>query len=128
MSNWSESLRVYRQPRLLAVFFMGISSGLPLSLTAGTLSVRLAKSDVALAAIGFFALVGTPYSTKFLWAPFIDRLALPWPLGPLGRRRSWAILIQCLLIGAILALGWTEPSSRLGMVAIAAVIVAFLSA
>jgi PAT family beta-lactamase induction signal transducer AmpG len=128
MSTWSESLRVYRQSRLLAVFFMGFSSGLPLSLTAGTLSVRLAKSGIPLAAIGLFALVGTPYSTKFLWAPFLDQVTLPWPLGPLGRRRSWAILIQCLLIGAILALGWTEPTGKLWMVALAAGFVAFLSA
>jgi PAT family beta-lactamase induction signal transducer AmpG len=98
---------------------------LPLLLTYSTLSAWLATADVRRAAIGTFALVGTPYALKFLWAPLMDRL--PPPL-PLGRRRGWGITIQILLIGAILCLGSCNPKHNLPLVAALAVLVAFLSA
>ncbi|MBL0930993.1 MAG: AmpG family muropeptide MFS transporter, partial [Alphaproteobacteria bacterium] len=85
---WYASLAVYARPRLLAVLFMGFSSGLPLPLTFGTLSFWLAESGVSRTAIGAFSLVGMAYTIKFLWAPAIDRLGLgPWAR-VLGRRRG----------------------------------------
>jgi PAT family beta-lactamase induction signal transducer AmpG len=77
------------------------------------------------ATLGAIALVGTAYSFKFVWAPLIDRV--PPPL-PLGRRRGWGITIQILLIGALLALGSCNPKQNLPRMAILAVVVAFLSA
>ncbi len=126
--GWRASLAVYREPRLVAILLMGFSSGLPLALTFGTLSYWLAELGVSLTAIGLFGLVRTSYSLKFLWSPLIDRLPIPFLTARLGRRRSWALTIQLLLIGAILALGQTDPRSDPAATALAAVVVAFLSA
>ncbi|MBM3524417.1 MAG: AmpG family muropeptide MFS transporter [Alphaproteobacteria bacterium] len=128
MSSWRDSLSVYLRPRLLAVLFMGFSSGLPLPLTFGTLTFWLAESGVSRTTIGMLTLVGTAYSLKFLWAPLVDRL----PLGPittlLGRRRGWAVVTQALLALAILALGMTDPRVDPWSTALVAVVIAFLSA
>src|SRR5882762_7553194 len=126
--GWLDALAVYRQPRLIAILLMGFSSGLPLALTASTLSFWLAEIGVSLTTIGFFALVGISYNLKFLWSPLIDRLPIPFLTARLGRRRSWALAIQILLAFAILAMGMTDPRSDPAATAIAAVIVAFLSA
>ncbi len=119
---------VYGDRRLLAVLLMGFSSGLPLPLTFGTLSFWVAESGASLTAIGTFALVGTAYSLKFLWAPLIDRLPLPGITRRLGRRRGWAVVIQVLLAAAIVWLGTTDPKTALAWTALAAVTVAILSA
>jgi PAT family beta-lactamase induction signal transducer AmpG len=119
---------VYRRPRLIAVLLMGFSSGLPLALTFGTLSYWLAELGVSLTAIGLFGLVRASYSLKFLWSPLIDRLPIPVLTRRLGRRRSWALAIQFLLALAILALGMTDPKADPALTALAAVVVAFLSA
>jgi PAT family beta-lactamase induction signal transducer AmpG len=124
-TDWRQTVAAYTQPRVLQVLALGFSSGLPLLLTYSTLSAWLATTGVRRAAIGTFALVGTPYAFKFLWAPLIDRV--PPPL-PLGRRRGWGITIQILLIGAILALGLCNPKQNLPLMAAMAVLVAFLSA
>jgi MFS transporter, PAT family, beta-lactamase induction signal transducer AmpG len=110
------------------VLLMGFSSGLPLALTFGTLSYWLAELGVSLTAIGLFGLVRASYSLKFLWSPLIDRLPIPLLTRRLGRRRSWALTIQFLLALAILVLGMTDPRHDPALTALAAVIVAFLSA
>ncbi len=107
---------------------MGFSSGLPLVLTFGTLSYWLAEVGVSLTAIGLFGLVRTSYSLKFLWSPLIDRLSIPFLTTRLGRRRSWALAIQLPLGLAIFALGRTDPRVDPAATALAAVVVAFLSA
>ena len=124
-TKWRQTVAVYTDVRVLQVLALGFSSGLPLLLTYSTLSAWLATGGVRRAAIGTFALVGTPYAFKFLWAPLIDRV--PPPL-PLGRRRGWGITIQILLIGAILGLGSCNPKHDLARMAALAVLVAFLSA
>src|SRR5579862_1676557 len=127
-TGWGASLAVYRQPRLVAILLMGFSSGLPLVLTFGTLSYWLAETGVSLTAIGLFGLVRTSYSLKFLWSPLIDRVPIPLLTARLGRRRSWALTIQLALAAAILALGMTDPRHDPASTALAAVVVAFLSA
>jgi PAT family beta-lactamase induction signal transducer AmpG len=127
-NGWRRVIDTYREPRLLAVLFMGFSSGLPLPLTVGTLSFWLAQSGVSRTAIGLFALIGVPYNFKFLWSPLIDRLPLPVLTRLLGRRRSWALVLQVTLAAAILALGFTDPKIDAAQTALIAVIVAFLSA
>ena len=124
-TNWRHAVAAYTEPRVLQVLALGFASGLPLLLTYSTLSAWLATNGVRRAAIGTFALVGTPYAFKFLWAPLMDRV--PPPL-PLGRRRGWGITIQVLLIGAILALGMCNPKHNLLRMATLAVVVATLSA
>jgi PAT family beta-lactamase induction signal transducer AmpG len=126
--RWREAAAVYLERRVLIVFAMGFASGLPLALSAGTLAIWLTEAGVTLTAIGLFAAVGTPYSVKFLWAPLIDRVPLP-VLGKLfGRRRSWMVLIQLLLMAAIAFLGLTRPAEAPYTTALAALAVAFLSA
>ncbi len=128
MASWREALSVYRSRRMLAILCMGFSSGLPLPLTFGTLSYWLAEDGVSRTAIGLFVLVGFSYNYKFVWSPFIDRLPIPFLTRRLGRRRSWAVLIQLLLMAAIFALGRTDPKTDLAATALLAVLVAFLSA
>jgi len=128
VSRWRRVIDAYREPRLLAVLFMGFSSGLPLPLTLGTLSFWLAQSGVSRTTIGLFALVGMSYNFKFLWSPVIDRLPLPFLTGRLGRRRGWALALQAGLALAILALGMSDPRIDAAKTALLAVIVAFLSA
>jgi PAT family beta-lactamase induction signal transducer AmpG len=128
MASWREAFDTYRQPRLLAILFMGFSSGLPLPLTLGTLSFWLAQSGVSRTAIGLFALVGISYNFKFLWSPIIDTLPVPVLTRRWGRRRSWALAIQGLLAVAIFALGLGDPGRDALGTALVAVIVAFLSA
>lgn len=127
-AGWLSSLAIYTEPRLVAVLLMGFSSGLPLALTFGTLSFWLSEVGVSRTSIGLFALVGISYSLKFLWSPAIDRLPIPILTARLGRRRGWALAIQPLLAMAILALGFSDPASDPGLTALAAVVVAFLSA
>jgi len=114
--------------RLAVVLVLGFASGLPLPLTFGTLSLWLAESGVSRTAIGLFALTGTVYSLKFLWAPVIDRMAMPVLGRLLGRRRGWLLAIQVLLACAILALGFADPAVDPALTALVAVAVAFLSA
>jgi len=123
--SWQRSLAEYTDRRVLLVLILGFASGLPLLLTFSTLSAWLASVGIRRTTIGAFALVGTPYSLKFLWSPLIDRL--PPPL-PLGRRRGWGISIQIALIAATLGLGACDPRHHLGTMGALAVLVAFLSA
>lgn len=125
MRSWRRSLEEYSDRRVLLVLVLGFASGLPLLLTFSTLSAWLASVGIKRATIGAFALVGTPYSLKFLWSPLIDRL--PPPL-PLGRRRGWGVSIQLALIAATIALGACDPKLHIGAMAALAVLVAFLSA
>jgi MFS transporter, PAT family, beta-lactamase induction signal transducer AmpG len=124
-TNWRHSVAAYTDRRVLQVLALGFSSGLPLLLTYSTLSAWLATAGVRRAAIGAFALVGTPYALKFLWSPLID--SVPPPL-PLGRRRGWGITIQIALICAILSLGSCNPKHSLTLMAALSLLVAFLSA
>jgi PAT family beta-lactamase induction signal transducer AmpG len=103
---WREAAAVYANPRLLAILGMGFASGLPLLLTTSTLSYWLARVGLDKTSIGLFALVGLPYSLKFVWAPALDHVRLPG-LSRLGRRRSWMLVAQAALVAAILGLGAT---------------------
>ena len=125
MTGWRRSVAAYTDRHVLQVLALGFSSGLPLLLTYSTLSAWLATAGVKRAAIGAFALVGTPYASKFLWSPLVDRL--PPPL-PLGRRRGWGITIQIALIAAALFLGASDPKHHLILMSALALLVAFLSA
>lgn len=128
MSTWLEALRVYRNPRLLAILAMGFASGLPLALTGATLQYWLTESQVSLTNIGLFALVGVAYTLKFVWSPVLDRVPLPWLSARLGQRRSWLILIELGLALALVGLGSTDPALAPWRTALYAALVAFLSA
>ena len=115
---------VFVHPRILAMLFLGLSSGLPLALTAGTLQAWMKSEGIDLTVIGTFALVSLPYGLKFLWSPLLDRFSLPF----LGRRRGWMFTSQLLLIGAIYLMSILNPQEHLRLLAVAALVVAFLSA
>ena len=107
--GWRDALAVYLQPRVLIVLFLGFSAGLPLALSGSTLLVWMRESGVDLGTIGLFALVGTPYTMKFLWAPLVDALDVPFFARLLGRRRGWLVFSQFLLLGAIILLAFCDP-------------------
>src|SRR5215203_12074 len=126
--GWREALTVYLKPRVLIVLFLGFSAGLPLALSGSTLLVWMREAGVNLGTIGLFALVGTPYTVKFLWAPLVDALDVPLLSRWLGRRRGWLVFSQCLLMAAIVFLGVCDPAAAPWLVAIGALLVAAASA
>jgi PAT family beta-lactamase induction signal transducer AmpG len=128
MKSWQETLKIYLDKRILAIFFLGFSSGLPLLLVYGTLSYWLDTEGVSLAAIGLFSLSRLPYTFKFIWAPLIDHLRLPVLNRLIGHRRSWALLSQICLMASIFALGHSDPAQTPLNTALCAVLVAFFSA
>ena len=110
--------------RMLAVLFLGFSSGLPLFTMLYLMQAWLAKSGVDIKALGLFALVGFPYTFKFLWAPLMDRFSV----GKLGRRRGWMALTQLALFLVIGGIGMLDPHTQLGWILIASGVMTFLSA
>jgi MFS transporter, PAT family, beta-lactamase induction signal transducer AmpG len=122
------TLAVYLQPRVLIVMFLGFASGLPLALSGSTLLIWMRESGVDLGTIGLFALVGTPYTLKFLWAPVVDALDVPLLSRWLGRRRGWLVFSQLLLFGAIVFLATRNPAEAPWLVAFGALLVAAASA
>lgn len=126
--DWWSAIAAYLTPRMLIILAMGFASGLPLLLTLSTLSYWLSKVGVDKTTIGLFALVGTPYTFKFVWSPIMDQVPLPILTRLLGRRRSWLLLTQVLLAGAILWMGQIDPAVDPWATALAALVIAFLSA
>ena len=122
--NSKTVLRVILSRRMLVALVMGFASGLPLLLTISVLQAWMKEEGVDLTVIGLMALVGIPYTLKFLWAPFLDRFTLPF----FGRRRGWLFVSQIFLIVSICALGFTNPGRQPWMVAFAALLVTFFSA
>jgi PAT family beta-lactamase induction signal transducer AmpG len=110
--------------RMLVALVMGFACGLPLLLTISVLQAWMKEEGVDLTVIGIMALVGIPYTLKFLWAPFLDRFTLPF----LGRRRGWLLVAQVALVFSISGLGLTDPADNPWMVAFIAFLVTFFSA
>lgn len=109
---------------MLIVLLMGFSSGLPLLLIGGTLKAWMRDDGLDLTTIGFFSLVGLPYTFKFIWAPLMDRYVPPF----LGRRRGWLLVSQLLLMGALIGISVLNPTTSLGALSALAVVIAFFSA
>jgi len=123
-----DAVTVYLRPRVLVVLLLGFSAGLPLALSGETLRVWLADRGVDLGTIGLLTLAGLPYTIKFLWAPVVDALPVPWLSPRLGRRRGWLAASQFLLMAAIVFLGTRDPIAAPLMIGLGALIVAFASA
>jgi len=122
--KYTRTLKSLANRRVVAVFFLGFASGLPLALAGGTLQAWMAVEGVDLKTIGFFSLVGLPYALKFFWAPLLDRYALPF----LGRRRGWILGTQLALMILIVMLGFTSPKDTPWLVALFALLLTFTSA
>jgi PAT family beta-lactamase induction signal transducer AmpG len=105
----------------------GFSSGLPFALLIGTLNAWLGEANINLATIGVLSWIGLSYSFKFLWSPLVDRYRLP-VLERLGRRKSWIVMCQAIMIAGFAGLAATNPATNIGTFAIFAVIAALASA
>lgn len=125
----SKTFRPYIRKAPLVAFLLGISSGFPLTLLVATMTFWLAKVGIDTATIGFAVALGIPYTIKFLWAPLVDKLHLPFLTKTFGQRRGWLFFIQALLFVSVWQLGASNPQpGQLGTFAIWALITAFLSA
>ncbi len=109
---------------MLTCIFLGFSSGMPLYVLISLVPAWLRSNEVDLATIGLFALIGLPYTWKFLWSPFMDRYKLPF----LGRRRGWALLAQTGLLFSIGALGHFDPAQSLQSIVVVVFLVAMFGA
>jgi PAT family beta-lactamase induction signal transducer AmpG len=127
-TSWRDAWRVYLEPASWRMLFLGFSAGLPLLLVLGTLSFRLREAGIDRSTIGFLSWVGLVYGFKWMWAPLVDRLPLPLLTKLLGRRRSWLMFAQCLVIVGLIGMGWCDPQSNLERVVWFALLVAFGSA
>ena len=126
--SWFEALIVYRQPRVLAMLFLGFSAGLPLLLVFGTLSGWLAREGIDKSTIGHISWVALLYGLKFVWSPLVDHLKLPLLNHVFGQRRSWMLLAQVGIVSGLLLMAAINPHTQLILLVYAALLVAFSSA
>ena len=126
--SWAQTLRVYAEPASLRMLALGFSAGLPLLLVLGTLSFWLREAGVDRTTIGYLSWVGLAYAFKWVWAPLVDRMPLPWLTRALGRRRSWLLLSQLLVMGGLVGMALHDPRVALAPMVWCALFVAFGSA
>ena len=126
--SWLASWRVYLQPASLRMLLLGFSAGLPLLLVLGTLSFRLREAGIDRSTIGYLSWVGLAYGFKWVWAPLVDRMPIPFLTHRLGRRRSWLLLAQALVMLGLVGMALSDPAQTLGPVVWCALLVAVGSA
>ncbi len=126
--SWGSSFRVYLEPPTLRMLLLGFSAGLPLLLVLGTLSFWLREAGIDRTTIGYLSWVGLAYAFKWVWAPLVDRLAIPLLTRWLGRRRSWLVLAQLAVMAGLVAMSFNDPQVALQPVVWGALSVAFGSA
>ena len=126
--SWRTSWRIYLQPASLRMLLLGFSAGLPLLLVLGTLSFRLREAGIDRSTIGYLSWVGLAYGFKWVWAPLVDRMPIPFLTKQLGRRRSWLLLAQVMVMGGLVGMALSDPSQTLGPVVWCALMVAVGSA
>ncbi len=130
MHTWLESFAAYKNPRVLAMLFLGFSAGLPLLLIFSTLSLWLREAGVERSAVTYFSWAALGYSFKFVWAPLVDKLPLPFLHEWLGKRRSWLLVAQLMVMSAMIWMAMSDPSTVEGLqvMALAAVLLGFSAA
>jgi len=122
-----EGVRPYLEPAPVAALLLGISSGFPFAMIGATLTTRLAQHGISKSTVTAFALTILAYNLKFLWAPLVDNLRLPFS-GRLGQRRSWLWLAGALVAASVALLGAADPGQSLPGAVIAAVAVGIAGA
>lgn len=127
-AGWRETASVYLTRKMIVIFLLGVSSGLPSPLVFGTLSIWLKELGLTRTSIGVFSLVLTAYTINFLWAPVVDRLPIPLLTKRRGQRRSWGLVIQVLLMVGIFSVSFIDPAVDLYAFAVLIAVIAFLSA
>jgi MFS transporter, PAT family, beta-lactamase induction signal transducer AmpG len=118
----------WQQKSLWVLLFLGLSAGIPLFLIFSSLSLWLREAGVEKSAVTFFSWAALGYSFKFIWAPLVDKLPLPFLTNIFGRRRGWLLLSQFAVISAIVWMALTDPQDGLVVIAFAAVALGFSSA
>lgn len=126
--SWLQTLRIYLEPASLRMLTLGFSAGLPLLLVLGTLSFRLREAGIDRSTIGYLSWVGLAYGFKWVWAPLVDRMPLPLLTRWLGRRRSWLLLSQLVVVAGLVGMALADPREMLGPIVWCALAVAFGSA
>lgn len=130
-SSWVNSLKAFSHPRVVTMLFLGFSAGIPILLIFSSLSLWLREAGVEKAAVTYFSWAALGYSFKFVWAPLVDQLPLPWLSRIMGRRRAWMLVAQGAIITAILLMASIDPqvgNNNLTLMALAAVMLGFSSA
>ena len=125
--TWRAALAAYASPSTLVLLLLGFAAGLPYMLVFSTLSVWLREAGVARETIGYASLIGLAYAFKWVWSPLLDQWRLPL-LGGLGRRRSWLLLSQALVVIGLVGMSLCDPQQHLSWLIALAVLVAFASA
>jgi len=125
---WLHSLRIYLEPASLRMLTLGFAAGLPLLLVLGTLSFRLREAGIDRSTIGYLSWVGLAYAFKWVWAPLVDRMPIPVMTRVMGRRRSWLLLSQLVIVAGLVGMALADPRMALGPVVWCALAVAFGSA
>jgi PAT family beta-lactamase induction signal transducer AmpG len=110
------------------MFFLGFSAGLPLLLVLGTLGFWLREAGIDRSTIGYLSWVALFYAGKWLWAPLVDRVPILFLTKRLGRRRSWLLFAQALIIFGLVGMATTDPKQNLEPIVWFALLVAFGSA
>nr|WP_269460090.1 AmpG family muropeptide MFS transporter [Polynucleobacter necessarius] len=128
VQSWLKDFRVYLEWPCLRMLFLGYSAGLPLLLILGTLSFWLREAGIDRSTIGYLTWVGLIYAFKWVWAPLVDRLQIPVLTKLFGRRRSWLIFAQALIILGLLGMSTLDPKVALNPMVWCALLVAFGSA
>ncbi len=125
---WLQTLRVYLEPASLRMLTLGFAAGLPLLLVLGTLSFRLREAGIDRSTIGYLSWVGLAYAFKWVWAPLVDRMPIPFMTRVMGRRRSWLLLSQLVIVAGLVGMALADPRMTLGPIVWCALAVAFGSA
>ena len=126
--GWLQAVRLYRRPRMLAMLFLGFSSGLPFYLIFQTLSAWLRQDGIERATIGMLSWASLFYTLQFVWAPVVDRVRLPLLHRALGRRRSWMLIAQLGIVAALVFQSLSNPALDILHVALGAFVLAFCAA
>jgi MFS transporter, PAT family, beta-lactamase induction signal transducer AmpG len=126
--DWRETFSVYFKRRVLIVFLLGFSGGLPIVLVGSTLQAWMKQNGVDIRTIGLITAVALPYNLKFLWAPLVDAFDIPVLSRLLGRRRGWLLFSQIILMATIVCLGLCDSAVSIPLITVGAVLVAAASA
>ena len=129
--GWKAAFTAFLDRRALIMLFLGFSAGIPILLIFSSLSLWLGEAGIEKSAVTFFSWAALGYSFKFVWAPLIDELPVPFLTKTLGRRRAWLLIAQILIIGAISIMAFSDPSlgqAHLYQMAVGAVLLGFSAA
>lgn len=130
-NQWRSAFAAFLDRRAIIMLFLGFSAGIPILLIFSSLSLWLGEAGVNKSAVTMFSWAALGYSFKFVWAPLVDAVPVPYLTKTLGRRRAWLLVAQLLIIVAIVMMAMTDPAAgkhALVQMAVGAVLLGFASA